>query len=242
MKPKIGIVATALEDKNTGLERVHVSMNYVNAIKKAGGIPLVLPVVIDTECFNLYTDILDGFLFSGGYDISPICYGEDPHPLLGPTNLKVDTFQIELMKKALATTKPVLAICRGIQVLNVACGGTLYQDCSLHTENVLKHMQETANGDGSHIVKIAEDSKLHSIFGDEVFTNSYHHQSVKAIGSGLRAIAWAADGIVEAVEHIDHPFAIGVQWHPEMMFAVSDEMKPIFESFVIAARENFCKN
>lgn len=234
-KPLIGIVSMMTSGEKQAADGLHMPMAYVKAVERVGGIPLVLPVITDRQGLDQFPALCQGFLFTGGHDLSPSCYGEDPHPLLGPTDLRVDRFQLQLMKAALRSKKPVLAICRGIQVMNVACGGTLYQDCSLKSAEILKHMQETVPGEASHWIQMEKDSRLFELFGRKCFVNSYHHQSVKLPGQNLRVVARADDGIVEALEHQNHPFALGVQWHPEVMFAASPKMAPIFQSLVEAA-------
>ena len=232
MKPVIGILTS------TGYAgdamRSYLNMTYIDAVVRGGGIPLTLPITEDSEAFSRYLEFCDGFLYSGGPDIAPSFYNEEPHPLLGSSSLREDRFQLKAAELTLASGKPILGICRGIQLLNVALGGTLYQDVSEHPGQVLKHRQETARGDYSHTVSLTPGSRLHDMFGDRVMTNSYHHQSVKDPGAGLVVTGRAADGIIEAVELPDHPFCIGVQWHPEVMLTQEDSMLILFTAFVSA--------
>ena len=146
----------------------------------------------------------------------------------------LDRCQIPLMQKAIRARKPILAICRGHQILNVVCGGTLYQDNTLHGGEVFKHFQSADRSDYCHMVHIEPGSTLHTLFGDQIWTNSFHHQSVKDLGRGLRVTARAEDGIVEAIELEDYPFGLGIQWHPEGMFEEEDSMHPLFEAFIQA--------
>lgn len=236
--PKIGISTSILAEKDPDLiqvDRVYVNKEYVTAVGKSGGVPLLLPVTADEVSVAEYTDLCDGFLFSGGIDINPRFFNRQPHPRLGRVNTEVDLFQLALIKKVLASGKPLLCICRGIQLLNVALGGDLYQDMEEVEGDVLQHEQHAPKYDAIHEVRFTEGSFLHTLFGASVYTNSYHHQSVKLTGSGLVATGYTADGVVEAVEAEKHKFCVGVQWHPEMMLANSDEMGVLFKALIRAA-------
>jgi len=234
MNPRIGII-TIIDSANPAAERAGVSMDYVTSVIKTDGVPLLLPFTTEDSLLEQYIDCCDGFLFSGGIDISPCKYGADPSPLLGNTSLKLDDYHLKLMKKVMASGKPFMAICRGIQVLNVACGGTLYQDSSEVPGTIMKHMQATDRGDVSHQVTTVPGTKLAAMFGEKIWTSSYHHQSVKDLGKGLVIAARAGDGMVEAVELENYGYGMGIQWHPEVMFRVSDSMRPLFEGLVQAA-------
>lgn len=236
MKPIIGIVSGILREGPFATERVYANRDYIDAVERAGGTPILLPVVKKLEQLDSFTKLCDGFLFTGGVDIAPLCYGEEPLPFLGETNADMDAFQIPLFQKVMKTKKAVLAICRGIQVMNVSCGGTLYQDVRYASEHVQKHTQQTDVGNSSQTICIEPGSKLADLWGKEVLVNSYHHQSVKKPGEGLVVVAKAKDGIVEAVEVKEHPFAVGVQWHPEVMLRQSESMLPLFNLFIDAAK------
>ena len=244
MKPVIGITAHIMSDLSSlshePFGHSHIGNTYVIAVSKSGGIPVIIPSSLNDEERAKMVEICDGFLFSGGVDISPSFYNEDAHLNLMRTNIAFDRTQIGLMKDVLRAGKPVLGICRGHQVMNVACGGSLYQDTSEIPGCYIKHSHETGNADIAHKVIIKEDSILHKLFGDQLQVNSYHHQSLKALGENVIAVAHAADGVVEAIELKDYPFALGVQWHPEAMYAIGDDsMKPIFDVFVEACSK--CK-
>lgn len=235
MKPTIGIIAHIGKSEKSILGQSSIGNTYVVSVAKAGGLPIVLPTIIADEDMDAYVNMCDGFLFSGGIDISPVYYGEEPHEKLGTTSCKLDHVQLTLMKKVIASGKPVLGICRGHQVLTVAAGGTLYQDVSEHNGTFVKHFQDTDYADASHYVTIEPDSILSSLYGKTLFTNSFHHQATKDLGPRLQAIAYAKDGIIEAVQLKDYKFGLGIQWHPEAMFAYDDEsMRPIFYAFVQA--------
>lgn len=238
MKPLIGIMAHLLPDKGV-FGHSHIGNTYVRSVTMAGGVPVILPTTMSSEERKRLIDLCDGFLFSGGIDISPSFYGEDAHTKLGETNLAFDQVQIPMMQEILKVKKPVLGICRGHQLLNVACHGTLYQDISEIPDTYIKHFQQTAPGDISHQVFLEPSSILSDLYKTEtIMVNSYHHQAVKKTGEGIRPIAYSADGVVEAIELLDYPFALGIQWHPEAMFSTGNEsMRPIFESFVHASKK-----
>lgn len=239
MKPIIGIAAHLNNECKSPLGQSHLGNTYVVSISKVGGIPVILPTIMDEDDMERYISLCDGFLFSGGIDISPAFYGEDSHIKLGATSQALDKAQLPLMKKIIAARKPVLGICRGHQVLNVATGGTLYQDLSEKDGVYVKHFQETDPGDISHQVFLHPDSILSTVFENTIYTNSYHHQAVKTTGPDVRIIAHSKDDIVEAIQLENYPFGLGIQWHPEAMFAHGDEsMRPIFESFVKACAAN----
>lgn len=235
MIPKIGITTVNHKNPVNGAELSALGWTYIDAVSGSGGLPLLLPSITDEKLLDGYVEVCDGFIFSGGIDVSPCCYGEMQHPLLGETSLKLDISQIGLAKKVIAARKPFIAICRGNQVLNVACGGTLYQDNSLHGGDIAKHMQKSDRGDISHQITILEGSALHEMYGDRIWINSYHHQSIKAVGEGLRTVASADDGIIEAVEMTDYPYGMGIQWHPEVMLLTDEAMKPLFDRLIQAA-------
>lgn len=228
MKRKIGIVICGL----TG-NRQFVTDTYVHAVHRAGGIPVVLPLVKSNEAIKCYASLFDGFLFCGGGDINPLLFGEEPAFGIGETDITLDIFQIRLMKEILKNQKPVLAICRGMQILNVACQGTIYQDISLQPGDVMNHMQTSlVRRDVSHKVLVNPESRLSRIIGNFAYTNSYHHQTVAKVGDGLAVSARTSDGTIEALEMPGKTFVVGVQWHPESMYDSSPQMKDLFLAFV----------
>ena len=240
MKPIIGIMAhPTLNEYRGNKATIHsCGENYLFSVEAAGGIPLILPIFDDPEALDRYTAMCDAYIVPGGIDVNPISYGEQPHPLLEATRLDYDEYQLHLIKRMLRTEKPMLAICRGIQIMNVAFGGTLYQDVSLHGPGTMRHSQrEIMPGGISHKVIIEEGSILQRLYGNELWTNSYHHQAIKDLGEGLRVTARAEDGIIEAVEAVDNPYMHAVQWHPESFFVRKDNyMLPIFEDFIKACK------
>ena len=237
MNPTIGISTNFLtvdKGKFTGMERIYVNKDYVDAILKAGGIPLLLPPVDDAEIIRHHVRLCDGFILSGGGDINPMLYHEMPHPNLEEFHTALDRSQMLLTKEILQADKPLLAICRGIQLLNVVQGGTLWQDTSAIDPPVMLHSQYGPRGDAFHTVDIKPDSILHSIFGSQLQVNSFHHQCLKKLGASLKIIATAPDGVIEAVEMSGHRFVAGIQWHPEMLLTASEQMLPLFRTFIQA--------
>lgn len=228
MRPKIGIVVCGLSD-----DRQFVTNTYIQAIQHSGGLPLILPLVKSSAAIESYTALCDGFLFCGGNDITPLLFGQEPREGIGKTDIALDLFQIRLMRHVLDSRKPVFAICRGMQVLNVACNGSIYQDISLQPGEPLSHMQHSSfRHEVSHKVTCVKGTLLHRITSSYLFVNSYHHQTVGEPGEGLIVSATASDDTIEAIEMPSHPFVIGVQWHPECMYRNSFEMRHLFTVFL----------
>lgn len=240
-KPIIGLAGNNITMKSGSIreiERVYVNEDYVRAVEKAGGIPIILPIVHDEAGIQLQVGLCSGIIMTGGQDIHPKCYEEEARQGLGNVNLAADEYQMKLLKAALAGAKPVLAICRGHQVLNVVCGGTIFQDLAEMPAPTLKHVQDSKRYEVAHKIGILVGSLLWSMLGEAVWVNSYHHQCVKEVGKGLRVTARSADGAIEGLELADREFVVGVQWHPEMMASNSDEMLCLFRRLIdVAAKE-----
>jgi putative glutamine amidotransferase len=213
MRPLIGITSYA-EEIRWGVwteDAALVPLAYVRAVEHAGGRPLVVPPSEDGLEETL--DALDGVIFSGGGDLDPELYGAEPHDATDEPRSERDAAELRLLEAALDRDMPVLAICRGSQLLNVARGGDLVQ----HLPETVGHEQHR-HDPGSfsdHDVKVAADSRLGGLLGDRAPVKSHHHQGYGRIGSGLRDVAWAEDGVVEGLEDPDKRFALGVLWHPE---------------------------
>jgi len=242
-RPLIGI--TAFETKYIDpphLPIVALNRRYVMAIEVAGGAPLMLPPGLGDDSLRALHDRLDGLLLSGGGDIDPAHYGEAPHPATREVSADRDRMELALARWAMNEDKPVLAICRGIQALNVALGGSLVQHIPAQVDNALQHTFEpgqVARDHVAHPVQIEAGSCLRAIMGvDRADANSWHHQSIKQAAPGLRVTARAPDGVIEAVELPARRFAIGVQWHPEWLYDHQPEMMRLFEALVQAARTN----
>lgn len=219
---------------------------YLSAVIAAGGIPVLLPLGMDEPRLLRALDLADGLLLAGGEDVAAELFGEEPHPRLGKIDAQRDAAEMALAKRALENGMPVLAICRGIQLLNVAAGGTLYQDIPSQLPDALKHdcfYPEYPRDLISHTVEIEPDSRLAAIVGRvvnpsrEVGVNSLHHQSVKAPGAGLRVAAKAPDGVIEAAEGMGSAWVVAVQWHPEELATSRPDMRALFVAFVEASRQ-----
>jgi len=228
MKSKIGIVIC--ENEN---QKQYVSDSYIQAIHHANGLPILLPLVKSKPSIAEYISICDGFLFCGGGDITPLLFGQEPEHGLGKTDISLDLFQIRLMKSAVTSNKPILAICRGMQILNIACGGTVFQNLQNLDFELINHMQTSiSRKDISHKVFFEENSKLSKLLGSFAYTNSFHHQAIDKLGTGLIVSGRTGDEIIEAIEMPSHPFVIGVQWHPECMLEAPSNMKLLFHALV----------
>ena len=171
-------------------------------------------------------------LIPGGVDVNPLYYNEEPQILLGEINGRLDEFNLIATKIALELNKPILGICRGAQVLNICLGGTIYQDISYTNKNFVKHSQNAKGNIKTHSVEIVNSELLEPILGKEIAVNSFHHQSVKDLGKGLKATAYSKDGIIEAIEKEDAKFVVGIQWHPELLVDNCDKMLNLFKTFV----------
>lgn len=203
----------------------------VNGVLAAGGIPVSLPNIPKEEISRL-VDRLDGIVFTGGPDIDPSFMGEEPIPELGVTNRIRDIFEIAVVRTAVAKHVPILGICRGAQIIDVSLGGSVYQDLkSQYPGKVLKHRQSAPGDQPTHFVSVDHDSKLFKTVGDNVFVNSRHHQAIKAVPEGLRIVAQAPDGVIEAIEN-DDASVQAVQWHPENMWQHDSRQLAIFKDFI----------
>ncbi len=226
MKPFIGITSSMTEDYGQLILR----QEYLQAIVRAGGVPLVLPPSWEAELIHAYTSLCQGFLLSGGGDVDPCYWGELPSPALANISPIRDYFEIGLTKMVLRAQKPILGICRGIQVLNVAQGGSLYQDL----QTGMSHRQNAPRSHTFHDIVIERDSRIGGILGLlQTRVNSFHHQAVKEVAAGFVVSALSPDGVIEAIE-AETGFAVGVQWHPEDLRDVGTAA--LFKALVEAAR------
>ncbi|MBN1179718.1 MAG: gamma-glutamyl-gamma-aminobutyrate hydrolase family protein [Anaerolineae bacterium] len=239
MPPLIGITGRA-EQVSTGLSTPFYGafQSYVVAVREAGGLPLIVPPILNPAHVPLVATRLDGLLLSGGGDIDPAEYGEPGHPLAAGIDLERDRTELLLVRAALENGLPILAICRGIQVLNVALGGTLFVDIPTQVPDAVIH--DPKDGDAwetfNHTVHLTPGSRLAAIFDAPALqVNSFHHQATRRVADGLVVTARAADGVVEGLEHRRHPFCVGVQWHPESRFGNQPGMERLFVAFVRAA-------
>ncbi len=237
IKPTIGIPCATFLDKDWCPPILGHRQSYIDAIVQAGGVPLLIPLVVQEDVLHILYERIDGLLLAGGGDVAPHHYGEAPHPRLGTLEPLRDVVELPLTRWAAAEGKPILAICRGIQVLNVALGGTLYQDIPAQIDTDICHERSYELQDWTymtHPVRLERDSRLAALLGtSELLTNSLHHQAIKDPAPDLRVVGRAPDGVIEAVEGTNGQFILGVQCHPE---AVQDTFDPrwsaMFASFV----------
>ena len=218
-------------------ERAYVNSAYLRAVQGAGGVPVLLPPQLDAGAVERLMGLVDGLLLTGGGDMDPACFGEPAHPSCYDVSPARDDVEIRAARRALDRKLPVLAICRGIQVLNVALGGTLYQDIPTEPGSSIAHSQAEPRDQPTHGVRVKPGSLLAETLGaDEVVVNSMHHQAVKGLGRGLVDVAWAPDDVIEGVELTDSPgLVLGVQWHPEELVGRSEPARRLFTALVSAA-------
>ncbi len=231
MRPAIGITIARDSPRNASF-RLH--RDYVRSVERAGGLPLVLVPGLPGDAPELLAR-LDALLFTGGVDVDPALYAAAPHPKLGPIVRERDDFELALLRAAVARDLPLLAICRGHQVLNVALGGTLVQDIPSVLATAGAHNERGRPDRRVHGVALQPGTRLRAILGqDQVQVNSFHHQAIDRLGDGLRVSALAPDGLIEGVELPERRFALGVQWHPEAFWRRRDGFQPLFEALVRA--------
>ncbi|WP_028402439.1 gamma-glutamyl-gamma-aminobutyrate hydrolase family protein [Ectobacillus panaciterrae] len=235
MKPFIGISGNIISDQGKrfpSYKRAYASNDYVEAVTLAGGVPVIMPIVEDKDLIKQQAERIDGLILSGGQDVDPLLYGEEPSQKLGSISPKRDVYEQHLIQFAIQKKKPILAICRGMQILNVTCGGTLYQDISLIDGASIEHNQRASSNIPTHSVSIKEGTHLYRLYGEQISTNSFHHQAVKKVALGFRVAALSKDGVIEAIEKEGDHFVVGVQWHPEMMAKEHEYMLNLFKLFI----------
>ena len=239
-KPIIGISASMIyEEKDElflGDKYSCAAYSYIDTVYKSWGIPVTLPILKDVSAIREQVKLLDGLILSGGRDVDPHFYGEEPLEKLEAIFPERDIHEMALIKSAIDLKKPILAICRGMQILNVTYGGTLYQDISYAPGEHIKHYQIGSLYQATHTIKIDKNSTLFKMADKMEIerVNSFHHQALKQVAKGLKVVATAPDGIIEAVEaeNEDGIFVMGVQFHPEMMFDKSTFARGIFKKFI----------
>ena len=242
-RPLIAVTTSEIRQHRSALtpqgepprEELALGLSYLQAIEGAGGIPLVAPP-LDGEAIEPLLERVAGVCLSGGPDLDPVAYGAFRHEMTAPSWAELDRFELSLARAADAADLPILAICRGMQVLNVSRGGTLHQHLPDVAGEQVGHRQSEAPGDPTHWVTLDPESRLADIVGPtRKMVNSFHHQAAASLGQGLVATATADDGTIEAIEALDREFVLGVQWHAECL-ADQDENARLFEAFVEAAR------
>lgn len=246
-RPLVG-VAPRTEDRVTNRDGVTVygQLPMFDAIREAGGIPVLLPGPCGPGSLARMVETFDAFLIPGGFDCNPTLYGEDPLPECGPISPARDRFECALIPRVIEADKPLLTICRGTQILNVALGGSLWQDIRSQPGSTLNPVPRAINhpqgtdtqGEEGHEVSVYPNSLLAQVMEEapqDLHVNSLHHQSIRNVGRGLVVNAMAPDGVVEGVEMPEKPFVLGLQWHPEYLWDKDARQMRIFEAFVAAA-------
>jgi putative glutamine amidotransferase len=231
IKPLIGLIPLV----DAGRDSLWMLPGYMDGVAEAGGLPVMLP--LNEADLDRLCELCDGFLLTGGQDVSPALYGQAPIPECGETCPQRDAMESGVLRRALALDKPVLGICRGLQFINAALGGTLWQDLPSQRPSCTCHRQTEPYDAPSHDVTLLTDTPLRALLGvDRLGVNSYHHQAVRDLAPGLQPMALSPDGLVEALWHPGHRFLWAVQWHPEFAWRVSTEARAIFRAFVNACR------
>ena len=227
MKPVIGITLGYDEGKE---DRLTVKESYITVVKSAGGIPLLLPPQIDNGDLLSLTNVIDGVLLTGGGDVDPVYFNEEPDINLRRIDPLRDKFEIELVKLSIKEKIPLLGICKGMQVINIVCGGSVIQHLD---SQQIKHDQNAPLWYPTHSVNFSDDSLLGEIFAKKTIrVNSYHHQILGKLGEGIEVTARASDNAVEGITAAGHPFLHGVQWHPERMYRNEPDQLNIFKELI----------
>lgn len=237
MKPIIGI--TTFHEVKSQKSISSVSNHYVTAIEKVGGVPILIPISENMEDVKEYLRIIDGIIFTGGECVSPIKFGENPSERISNVSDLRDDFELELFREAYKIDMPILGVCRGTQLINIALGGNLYQDIFSQKSICYGHMpREIQVYNLFHLINIKENSKLFDIFKTtELGVNSFHHQAIKDLGKDLKVIALSKDGIIEGIESLSRKFLIGVQWHPEDLTIKHDEFLKLFKALIDSIKQ-----
>jgi len=232
-RPLIGVIPLFDEEKDS----IWMLPGYMEALRMAGAIPLILPLQMTMEEFGQLKELLDGYLLTGGQDVSPELYKEKKRPLCGMACEARDTLEAMVYSHAVSADQPVLAICRGIQLMNVLEGGTLYQDLptEFHGEPSVSHQMEPPYNRTVHAVTLSKDAPLFRLLGTEtLLVNSYHHQGVRQKAAALSVMAVSQDGLVEGLYRKDKRFIWGIQWHPEFIYKEDKNQRKIVKEFVRA--------
>lgn len=238
-KPIIGVLGTQVEKPLVGQKVTmdYVNENYNKSIVRAGGIPFLIPVMENMEDVDALLALCDGLLFPGGADVDPKFYGEDPHAALGPVYERWDECWLHSLTYAKEHKLPMFGICRGLQLVNIGLGGSLYQDVGECKFTCLRHSQKQNRDYPLHCLTIEEGTLFHKLIGkDTVYTNTFHHQVVKKVGEGLKVTARTSDGVIEAMENADGSILL-VQFHPEELQDSVPETRNLFKHLVDRALE-----
>jgi putative glutamine amidotransferase len=233
VRPLIGVACTKMYFPNNNLDQFfYVGSGYVDGIARTGGTPLILPLLSIADApFRAMVEALDGLILTGGDDPAPHLYGEEPLQGLGQIEYERDLAELEVIKLARELKKPILGICRGMQIMNVAFGGTLIQDIPSQVPGAFQHAQKGSRQYGAHKVQLQPGMIAEALGKTEILVNTSHHQAVKDVAPGFKVTGTAADGVIEAIESLDGLY-VGVQWHPERMWAHDDNMLKLAAAFV----------
>ena len=227
----IGISGSILSEGS--IEKAFVNRTYVDSVVRAGGVPFVMPICKDENIIKKMIGNVDGVIMTGGVDIHPFRFNEEPNPKIGEISKERDDFDFLIMKHAFEKNKPIFGICRGIQLINVFFGGTLIQDINSQKNTNILHSQTAPRDVATHKIKIKKDSVIFDIFGKSAEVNSFHHQAVGKLSKDFKITSAANDGIIESIEYKKKDrFILGVQWHPECMTEKEEKMQNIFSMFV----------
>ena len=234
MRPVIGIPCQA--DFRVGSKQPVYGNNctYVHAVESAGGLPILIPMLNDLSELQELLPRLDGILFSGGIDLQPSLYGAQPHPAEDEPDRRLDELELAIASWVLEEDLPVLGICRGMQMINVLLGGTLYQDIPSQRPGALNHCRrDLPRNELTHTITIEAGSRMERIFGKrQISVNSLHHQAIRDLGKGVRISGWADDGLAELMEMPEKRFVLGVQGHPEELYGEVSDFARLFRAFV----------
>jgi len=221
-------------------EKYYLNSLYSRGITAAGGIPFLIPDCLGKKEIQELPSLLNGVLLSGGGDVDPAYFGEEPLPACGEITPERDAFEAELVRMCLAAGMPILGICRGAQIINIAAGGDIYQDINTQIKGSLQHNQKAPYWAPTHNILIQTGTRLEAVLKEKsIRVNSFHHQSVRNPAPGFIISARSSDGVIEAIESTEHPFAMGVQCHPEGMWEKDSRFLELFRALVTASQKNF---
>ncbi|SRR5579884_208543 len=240
MRPLVGIPCHAGVGAESERPIFYNNRAYVHAVERAGGVPILIPILDDLNGLHTLLPRLDGLLLSGGIDVDPRYYQEEPHPKLGRTNPKLDEMELALARWAVREDIPTLGICRGMQLLNVALGGSLYQDLQAQYPDSLKHPNwELPRNHIAHTITVEPGSRMATLLGEtQIPSNSLHHQGVKKAGKGVTISGRSADGVAELLEVSGPTFMVAAQCHPEELFSEIPAWARLFKAFILACEES----
>ncbi|CAM3705481.1 gamma-glutamyl-gamma-aminobutyrate hydrolase family protein [Erysipelothrix urinaevulpis] len=234
-KPVIGISTSTILEVNPvfpGYERTYVADDYNRSVIAAGGIPIMIPITENKEVLEEHVKLCDALILSGGHDVNPYLYGQEPKQKLGDIYPKRDRFEMTLLEWADKYKIPVLGICRGMQLMNVYYGGSLHQDLSYHSEELLKHNQNQTVELETHLINTVPNTFIGKVLGEVLMVNSFHHQAIDQLAPSFIISAYTNDSCVESIEKEGELFRVGVQWHPEMLSKQNVAMQKLFKEFI----------